>query len=288
MAAATVASAGATLRRTLGMNNLAMRRTMSTMTNQAARRGGFFNRVYQVATVTVAGTGTDAVRAVCSAPATAFRQGMPLVVDYGDCSDAPEAEAVRAHLGLLRDAQLLPLGVSNVSSELSRELAAAGVPTLFSSGAKPGGDGGRAARRPAARAEPEPPPPKPKASAAASAAAATTQLHFGSVRSGEQVYAEGASLCVLGAVHSGAEVLADGDVFVSGDLSGRALCGRGGLDTARLIAAGRFNAELVSVAGVYLLGDSVPERIDRKRSLSVALRGSSLVIEQDGVVCVAE
>ena len=111
---------------------------------------------------------------------------------------------------------------------------------------------------------------------------------LGSVRSGEQVYAEGASLCVLGAVHSGAEVLADGDVFVSGDLSGRALCGRGGLDTARLIAAGRFNAELVSVAGVYLLGDSVPERIDRKRSLSVALRGSSLVIEQDGVVCVAE
>ena len=284
-AAATVASAGATLRRTLGMNNLAMRRTMSTMTNQAARRGGFFNRVYQVATVTVAGAGTDAVRAVCSAPATAFRQGMPLVVDYGDCSDAPEAEAVRAHLGLLRDAQLLPLGVSNVSSELSRELAAAGVPTLFSSGAKPGGDGGRAARRPAARAEPEPPPqPKPKSSSAA----ATTQLHFGSVRSGEQVYAEGASLCVLGAVHSGAEVLADGDVFVSGDLSGRALCGRGGLDTARLIAAGRFNAELVSVAGVYLLGDSVPERIDRKRSLSVALRGSSLVIEQDGVVCVAE
>ena len=290
MAAATVvASAGATLRRTLGMNNLAMRRTMSTMTNQTARRGGFFNRVYQVATVTVTGAGTDAVRAVCSAPATAFRQGMPLVVDYGDCSDAPEAEAVRAHLGLLRDAQLLPLGVSNVSSELSRELAAAGVPTLFSSGAKPGGDGGRAARRPAARAEPEPPPPpKAKASAAASAAAATTQLHFGSVRSGEQVYAEGASLCVLGAVHSGAEVLADGDVFVSGDLSGRALCGRGGLDTARLIAAGRFNAELVSVAGVYLLGDSVPERIDRKRSLSVALRGSSLVIEQDGVVCVAE
>ena len=127
-----------------------------------------------------------------------------------------------------------------------------------------------------------------EAAAAASAAAATTQLHFGSVRSGEQVYAEGASLCVLGAVHSGAEVLADGDVFVSGDLSGRALCGRGGLDTARLIAAGRFNAELVSVAGVYLLGDSVPERIDRKRSLSVALRGSSLVIEQDGVVCVAE
>ena len=155
----------------------AMRRTMSTMTNQTARRGGFFNRVYQVATVTVAGAGTDAVRAVCSAPATAFRQGMPLVVDYGDCSDAPEAEAVRAHLGLLRDAQLLPLGVSNVSSELSRELAAAGVPTLFSSGAKPGGDGGRAARRPAARAEPEPPPPpKPKSSSAASAAAATTQL----------------------------------------------------------------------------------------------------------------
>ena len=74
---------------------------------------------------------------------------------------------------------------------------------------------------------------------------------------------------------------------MSGDLSGRALCGRGGLDTARLIAAGRFNAELVSVAGVHLLGDSVPERIDQ-RSLSVALRGSSLVIEQDGVVCVAE
>ena len=287
-AAATVASAGAALRRTMRTTTSLTARTMSTMTNQTARRGGFFNRVYQVATVTVAGAGTDAVRAVCSAPATAFRQGMPLVVDYGDCSDAPEAEAVRAHLGLLREAQLLPLGVSNVSSELSRARRRRRADALLERREARRRRRPRGAAAGGARGARTPPPPKAKSSAAASAAAATTQLHFGSVRSGEQVYAEGASLCVLGAVHSGAEVLADGDVFVSGDLSGRALCGRGGLDTARLIAAGRFNAELVSVAGVYLLGDSVPERIDRKRSLSVALRGSSLVIEQDGVVCVAE
>ena len=72
------------------------------------------------------------------------------------------------------------------------------------------------------------------------------------------------SVCVLGAVHSGAELLADGHVVVSnltltltltlplplslirhivvcGELSGRAFCGQAGSRDAQIVATGRFD-----------------------------------------------
>ena len=90
------------------------------------------------------------------------------------------------------------------------------------------------------------------------------------VRSGQQVYAAGKSLIVLGAVHSGGEVLADGDVHVYGRLSGRAVAGlssgdRGG---ARWIEGGEeaevsvycssFDASLIGVGDCFIAVDEHP------------------------------
>lgn len=62
------------------------------------------------------------------------------------------------------------------------------------------------------------------ASSAGAAAAAPqplpTKVVQGSVRTGQQVFAEGCSLVVLGHVNSGAEVSADGDIHVYGKLTG--------------------------------------------------------------------
>ena len=106
-------------------------------------------------------------------------------------------------------------------------------------------------------------------------------MHHGSLRSGEQLYVQG-SVCVLGSVHSGAELLADGHIVVCGELSGRAFCGQAGSREAQIVATGRFDAELVAVAGVYLVGEDLPASVHRERPVTVALRGESLVLEQDG------
>ncbi|CAM9393861.1 unnamed protein product [Ectocarpus sp. 12 AP-2014] len=87
-----------------------------------------------------------------------------------------------------------------------------------------------------------------------------TMVYRGSVRSGQQVFAEGTSLVVLGAVSSGGEVMADGDIHVYGTLRGRALAGLSGKKSAKIFAA-RFDAELVGVGESFTTLDS-PESLD--------------------------
>jgi septum site-determining protein MinC len=54
---------------------------------------------------------------------------------------------------------------------------------------------------------------------------AATMVVSGSVRGGQQVYGGGCGVTVLGSVHPGGEVIADGDIHVLGTLDGRALAG---------------------------------------------------------------
>ncbi|EGG99508.1 Septum site-determining protein MinC [gamma proteobacterium IMCC2047] len=96
------------------------------------------------------------------------------------------------------------------------------------------------------------------------------------VRSGQQVYAEGADLIVLSQVSEGAEVLADGNIHVYGALRGRALAGVYG-DTEARIFCQQMDAELVSVAGNFLLSESLDESI-RKQSAQVYLQDDTLKV----------
>lgn len=70
------------------------------------------------------------------------------------------------------------------------------------------------------------------------------------LRSGQQAYARGGDLVVLAAVNAGAEVIADGSIHIYAPLRGRALAGASGETGARIFTT-RFEAELVSIAGVY-------------------------------------
>lgn len=111
-----------------------------------------------------------------------------------------------------------------------------------------------------------------------------TKVIQGSVRTGQQVVAEGASLVILGHVNSGAEVSADGDIHIYGRLSGRALAGLGG-DGKSKIFAGKFNAELVAIADVFTTCDFGEEMEEGREgvvlgaptSVSLNERGGSLV-----------
>jgi septum site-determining protein MinC len=84
----------------------------------------------------------------------------------------------------------------------------------------------------------------------AAGAARPTRVVDRPLRSGQLVYARGGDLVVLAAVNPGAEVIADGSIHVYAPLRGRALAGASGDRTARIFTT-RFEAELVSIAGVY-------------------------------------
>jgi len=81
------------------------------------------------------------------------------------------------------------------------------------------------------------------------------------LRSGQQVYARGGDLVVLAAVNAGAEVIADGSIHIYAPLRGRALAGASGSTEARIFTT-RFEAELVSIAGVYRTFDAgIPDQL---------------------------
>jgi septum site-determining protein MinC len=91
------------------------------------------------------------------------------------------------------------------------------------------------------------------------------------VRGGQVVYARGVDLVARAPVNAGAQVIADGNIYVWGPLRGRALAGAQGRKDARIYCLS-LEAELVSVAGEYVLAEEIPD----------ALRGKPAQIYLDG------
>ncbi len=95
------------------------------------------------------------------------------------------------------------------------------------------------------------------------------------VRSGQQVYAEGTDLIVLAQVSEGSEVIADGNIHVYGALRGRALAGVKGDTNARIFCR-QMSAELLAIAGNFLLSDSLDESL-KNQAVQVSLDGERLI-----------
>ncbi|WP_170106980.1 septum site-determining protein MinC [Agitococcus lubricus] len=98
------------------------------------------------------------------------------------------------------------------------------------------------------------------------------------VRSGQQVYAENSDLIVLAPVSSGAELIADGCIHVYGTLRGRAIAGATGNPNARIFCR-RFEADLVAIAGVYMVADQIPSNLRGKATQIRLSDDSNLAIE---------
>lgn len=88
-----------------------------------------------------------------------------------------------------------------------------------------------------------------------------TLIHKNTVKKGEQVYAEGTDLIVLGDVEEEAEVIADGHIYIGGSLYGKAYAGNSGLMNIDEITvrAYVFEPQLISIAGFYQLLEDIPE-----------------------------
>ena len=94
------------------------------------------------------------------------------------------------------------------------------------------------------------------------------------VRSGQQIYAQGCDLIILGPVSGGAEILADGNIHIYGRLRGRALAGISG-DTSARIFCQSMEAELLSIAGVYKISEDLRSEF-WQQSVQACLKDDSL------------
>lgn len=167
-----------------------------------------------------------------------------LELTHAGAQDAADWQAIR-HCFARHGLQVI--GVRGGSPALQASARAAGLP-LFPTDERsqrpaPAPEGGPPPEPAAAPAAPEPAPPAVPASR-------STLVVDRPLRSGQQVYARGCDLVVLAIVNPGAEVIADGSIHIYAPLRGRALAGATGDSKARIFTT-RFEAELVSVAGVY-------------------------------------
>jgi septum site-determining protein MinC len=171
----------------------------------------------------------------------------PVIVDLADL----EADALDLPLHdlaqRLRACKLVPIGAANLPQMAVWNAAASGMAVVELAGA---------VARPVdpARSAPlgaTPPPTEEKAPAV------STVTIREPVRAGQVIYAQGADLVVLAAVNAGAQVIADGHIHVYGPLRGRALAGAQGLADARIFCDA-LHAELVSIAGQYVIADGIP------------------------------
>lgn len=181
-------------------------------------------------------------------------RGMPVVLDAAESAD------LAALLAPIREIGLQPLAV--LDGALSQAARRLGIPVIDESSLGPG----RAVRQ-------APPPVAP----AAPAPQRATRMVLEPVRSGQQIYAEGADLVVVNSVSVGAELIADGCVHVYGSLRGRAIAGARGDESARIFCR-RFEAELVAVAGVYAVAEQMQGEL-RGKPVQVWLDAGKLKIE---------
>ena len=170
----------------------------------------------------------------------------PVVLDLKAADGFTDsAEFVQAR-ELLREHTLALIGVQNAEPAQLLAAAAAGLASFAPSATQPARRAARPAAAAAVAAPAAQPPPR------ASARLVTTP-----VRSGTQIYARGTDLVVTASVSPGAELVADGNIHVYGPLRGRALAGASG-DTGARIFCSRLEAELVSIAGRYLVSEQLP------------------------------
>jgi septum site-determining protein MinC len=210
-----------------------------------------------IANVRVRSIDPEALRAAIEVrvhEAPALFERAPVVVDLSFLSPQPGDDAVRALLDAVRGAGMLPVGLAygdDATDELSRRL---GLPLIAKfraqyERAERAASNDEAAPRVEASTQAAPP---------AIAEPVTALQHHQPVRTGQQVYAQGCDLVVVGAVANGAEVLADGNIHVYGALRGRAFAGALGDKHARIFC-GEFRAEIVSIAGHYRVFEELPK-----------------------------
>ncbi len=198
-----------------------------------------------------------------------FFEHAPMVVDFSGLKGRSEGVALAALSRMLRARGVVPVGVTNLDEAFHEEAVSAGLGIIKPTGpaalrlpepeveapvARPGPvpanvvhDGPTIPMT----APPTPEPPRPVF------AHKPPMVIRQPVRSGQEIYARQTDLIVLAPVNPGAQVIADGHVHVYATLRGRAIAGAAGYPEARIFCQ-KLHAELICIAGAYMLADDLP------------------------------
>ncbi len=203
-----------------------------------------------------------------------FFLNAPVVLDLRDTGEFAGAAEFAEAKEILRRHTLTLVGVQNAQPAQVEAAAMAALASFAPNSTQP-----RRPPRPEQSAPSPEPPPEPPTRQPGHVSAAKALLVTQPVRSGSQIYARGADLVVTAAVSPGAELMADGNIHVYSALRGRALAGASGDPEARIFCS-RFEAELVSIAGHYLVSEQMPAA-DRGLPVQIALVDDRLTITRN-------
>lgn len=206
-----------------------------------------------------------------------FFNSTPIVIDLHLLPAAQQQELdFYALRELLLAHSIIPVGVKGAPKSLNTVIEAAGLGALAEAHQPKKQE--PPALMPAAEAESKPEQqvsPEPKTITVTKYQ--KPKIIRQTIRSGRQVYAPNGDLIIIGSVSAGAEILADGNIHVYGVLRGRALAGIKG-DQSASIFCQAMQAELYSIAGIYLLSEDIPQ--DKiNQSVFISLTDEKLQIE---------
>ena len=213
-----------------------------------------------------------------------FYKNAPVVIDVGPIAERKPtnlAEFARR----LRQLQLVPVGIQNGSEDWNRVAINAGL-GLFpagkaSSAPKQAANGPRQAAADEARPEPAArtnPSASPTSTGTTKVHPAPAKIISEPVRAGQQIYAKDADLVVLAQVQPGAELMADGNIHIYASLRGRAHAGIGGNTAARIFCKS-MEAQLVSIAGLYLVNEEI-EKEFLGHPVQIGCQNETIVMEK--------
>ena len=177
-----------------------------------------------------------------TATAPHFFQRTAVCLDLSPLVQTPRVDEIRAVVDVVRRAGMLSVGLAQGGASIESLARELDVPvfTHIRSTSKPA---------PVVQAAPTPEP-----------ASLPALMQLQPVRSGQRVYARNRDLIVTTTVAAGAEVMADGCVHIYGPLRGRVMAGAHG-DTEARVFCQAFNAELVSIAGIFRVFETIPPEL---------------------------
>jgi len=182
------------------------------------------------------------------AAAPHFFRRIAVCLDLSALEKTPEVAEIHAVIEAVHRVGMLSVGLAGDVVELETVANALNLPILSSF---------RTPTRPAPVLEPEKAAPTAPAPVDSNV---STLIHNQPVRSGQRIYARNRDLIVNAGVAAGAEVIADGCLHIYGPLRGRAMAGARGDPAARVFCQ-EFDAELVSIAGVFRVFETIPAEL---------------------------
>ena len=179
-----------------------------------------------------------------------FFQRTAVCIDLSDLEKPPETQEIKAILEAVRRAGMLAVGLASASAEIEALANAVNLPIL-------------SAFRPASQSAAAVEPVQRAAEPVDAESGIAAMIQQQTVRSGQRIYARNRDLVITAGVGAGAEVIADGCVHIYGSLRGRAMAGARGQLSARVFCQ-EFHAELVSIAGVFRVFETIPAALAGK------------------------